>query len=85
MSYEGIGAAARQYSRELVCFTGSGTPYAGNETVVEATYQYQVAPWWTVQPDAQYVVNPGAGIPSNLSSKALKDAFVLGVRASIAF
>jgi porin len=85
VSYEGIGAAARQYSRELVYFTGSGTPYAGNETVVEATYQYQVAPWWILQPDAQYVVNPGAGIPSSLGSKPLKDAIVIGVRAVITF
>jgi porin len=85
ISYEGIGGAARQYSREFAYFTGSGTPYAGDETVVEATYQYQVAPWWTLQPDVQYVVNPGAGIPSNLSSKILKDAFVIGVRATITF
>jgi len=85
VSYEGIGSATQQYSKELVYFTGAGTPYAGNETVVEATYQYQVAPWWILQPDAQYVVNPGANIPSNLSSKPLKDAFIIGVRAIITF
>jgi porin len=85
VSYQDIGAAARRFSRELADFTGTGTPYASNETVVEATYQYQVAPWWTLQPDAQYVVNPGAGIPSNLSSAPLKNAFILGVRATIAF
>ncbi len=85
VAYEGIGAAARQYSRELVYFSGSGLPYAGNETVVEATYLYQVTPWWTLQPDAQFVINPGAGIPSNLSSKPLKDAFTIGVHAVITF
>ena len=45
VSYEGIGAVARRYSTDLVYFGGFGTPYATNETVVEATYLYQVAPW----------------------------------------
>ncbi len=85
VSYAGIGAAARQYSRELVYFTGSGTPYAGNETVLEATYQYQVAPWLVLQPDAQYVVNPGADIPSSLSTRPLKNDFIAGMRATITF
>jgi porin len=85
VSYQGVGAAARQYSRELVYFTGSGTPYAGNETVLEATYQYQVAPWLVLQPDAQYVVNPGADIASSLSTRPLKNAFIIGLRATITF
>jgi porin len=85
VSYEGIGAAARRFSSDLVAFSGAGMPYDRNETVIEATYQHQIAPWWTLQPDAQYVVNPGAGIPSTLSSKPLKDDFIVGVRAIIAF
>jgi len=85
VSYQGIGAAARQYSKNLLSFTGSGTPYAGNETVLEATYQYQVAPWLVLQPDAQYVVNPGADIASSLSTRPLKNAFIIGLRATITF
>ena len=85
VSYEGIGAAARRYSSDLVFFSGSGAPYAGNETVVEATYLYQVAPWWLLQPDAQYVVNPGAGIPPTPGGKPLQNAFIIGVRATITF
>jgi porin len=85
VSYEGIGAAARRFSNDLVFFSGSGTPYNRNETVVEATYAYQVTPWWTLQPDAQYVINPGAGIPTRASSKPLQDAFIIGVRATITF
>jgi porin len=68
-----------------VGYTGLGSPYNTNETVVEATYQYQVAPWWTLQPDLQVVVNPGAGIPSTLSRKPLNNAVVAGVRATITF
>jgi porin len=85
VSYLGISPAARRYSSEFVGFTGTGQPYASNETVFEATYSYQVAPWWTLQPDLQFVVNPGAGIPSGFSSTPLKNDIIGGVRATIVF
>jgi porin len=85
VSYEGISPVARRYSTDLVYFGELGTPYATNETVVEATYLYQAAPWLALQPDAQYVVNPGAGIPTTPGGQQLKNAFVVGVRATITF
>lgn len=85
VAYEGIGAAARRYSSDLVYFSGSGMPYARNETVLEATYEYQVAQWWVLQPDVQYVINPGAGIPPSPGARKLTDAFVIGVRATLTF
>ena len=40
-----------------------GTPYfthlADYETVVELSYKFQVAAWWTVQPSIQRVIHPG--------------------------
>ena len=48
------------------------------ETVIEATYKVQLAPWWNVQPDLQYIVTPSGVIGSH-------DALVLGVRTSVAF
>jgi porin len=53
--------------------------------VVEVTYLYQVAQWWALQPDLQFVVNPGAGIPSTYSNKLLKNAVMAGVRATVTF
>ncbi|HEX4368314.1 MAG TPA: carbohydrate porin [Rhodopila sp.] len=85
VSYLGISPVARRYSRALVAFTGTGQPYASNETVFEATYLYQVSPWLALQPDVQFVVNPGAGIPSGFSATPLKNAIVGGVRASVTF
>jgi porin len=85
VSYLGISPAARRFSSEVVAFTGTGQPYASNETVFEATYLYQVAPWWTLQPDLQIVINPGAGMPSSLSSMPLKNDVIGGVRATIVF
>jgi porin len=76
----GIGIAhvsprAAGLDRDTAAFTGSFTPIRGSETFVEATYQYQVAPWWQMQPDIQYVFNPGAGI----------NELVLGMRTNIQF
>jgi porin len=68
-----------------VSFTGVGSPYSTNETVIEATYLAQVTPWLTLQPDAQFVFNPGAGIPSSSSVRPLKDAFIVGVRVAVNF
>jgi porin len=48
------------------------------ETVIEATYKYQVAPWWSIQPDFQYIITPSAVQYSH-------NATVLGVRMNVAF
>jgi porin len=48
------------------------------ETVIEATYKVQLAPWWSVQPDFQYIVTP-SGVEGS------PNAVVLGLRTSVAF
>ena len=48
------------------------------EIVLEATYQCVIAPWCFVQPDIQYVINPGA-------TSATGNALVLGARFSVVF
>lgn len=61
-------------------------PVRGSESFVELTYQYQVAPWWSLQPDAQYVWTPGGGIPDpTRPGKRIGNAFVLGLRTNIVF
>ncbi|MGH7041658.1 MAG: carbohydrate porin [Acetobacteraceae bacterium] len=56
------------------------------ETLIEATYQFQVAPWWQVQPDIQYVINPGGGIPDpNDANRRLRNELVIGVRTTVTF
>ncbi len=55
-----------------------GSREVGYEIVIEATYAAQITPWLTVQPDAQYIIRPGA-------SGDLGNAFVLGGRASVIF
>ena len=48
------------------------------ETVIEATYKMQIAPWWNIQPDVQYIITPSAVQNS-------QNAVVLGLRTNIAF
>jgi porin len=63
---------------------GTYTPIRSGETFIEATYQYQVMPWWQVQPDFQYVFNPGAGAVDNSGNRIGNEA-IIGIRTNIAF
>ncbi|HSU99703.1 MAG TPA: carbohydrate porin [Roseiarcus sp.] len=62
------------------------TPIRGSETFLEATYQIQVQPSWVIQPDVQYVINPGMGIANpDAPAQRIKNAFVLGLRTNVNF
>ena len=61
-------------------------PVRSAETVLELSYQAQLAPWLAVQPDFQYVFRPGGGIADpNQPTRRLGDAAILGVRTAITF
>lgn len=55
-----------------------GNPPSTSETVIEATYKVNLAPFWSIEPDIQYIVNP-SGV------KGSTDAFVVGLRTTVAF
>ncbi len=62
------------------------TPIRSSETFLEATYQIQVLPWWQIQPDVQYFINPGAGIANpNEPTQRIKNELVIGLRTNITF
>lgn len=84
-AYLGISRAARQFSLDLVAFGREAAAYATNETVIEATYKAQISDWLTLQPDAQFVLNPNAHIPGPFGLKPLPNALVVGVRATVKF
>ena len=85
VSYMAISPAARRYGTDIIRYTGQGTPYAQGETVVEATYLFQANSWWTLQPDIQVVLAPGANIPSAASARPLKNAVIAGLHTAITF
>ena len=75
------------FDRDTAFFTGTPMPVRSGETFIEATYQYQATPWLQLQPDLQYVFNPGAGLqdPNTAPGQRIKNETVLGLRANIAF
>ncbi|WP_199540678.1 carbohydrate porin [Paraburkholderia kururiensis] len=85
VGYAHIGSHARGEASDAAAFT-PGTPSRSAETVVEATYQYQIAPWWQVQADFQYVFRPSGGIsnPQNTAERIGNEAIV-GLRTTVAF
>ena len=71
---------------DAVLAATSNYPIRSSEIVLEATYQAQLAPWWSIQPDFQYVINPGGGILNpNQPTKRVGDAAIFGLRTSITF
>ena len=86
-AYAHTSNAFRRLGEESIALTGSGALYANNETIIEATYLCQTAPWWSIQPDVQYVFNPGASLPPDNPgvTTAFKNALVIGVHFKIDF
>ena len=65
---------------------GNYSAIQSSETFIEATYQYQVHPWWQLQPDAQYVFKPGGGLQNPIEpSQRIKNELVLGLRTNVLF
>ena len=61
-------------------------PIRSSESFVEVTYQYQATPWWTLQPDFQYVFMPSGGIPNPLQpGKRVGNSATFGLRTNIVF
>jgi porin len=74
-----IGAACSKVSHHASQFnqTEGGQPLS-TESVLEVTYNLQLAPWWQLQPDFQYYLKPSAGVHA-------ANAAVLGLRTTITF
>jgi porin len=91
MGYGHLSGQVSAYDRDIAALahmadTSAFSPIRSGETYVEATYQYQVHPWWQIQPDVQFVINPGGGIvnPADPAHR-VGDELVMGVRTNILF
>ena len=81
-----VSGGARGLDKDTAFFTGTPYMVRGAETFVEVTYQYQAAPWLTVQPDFQYFFTPSGGIPNpNDPARRVGNEAVFGVRTNIVF
>jgi porin len=85
----GVGKVSNRTSdldRDFAVFSNSPYPIRGTETLIELTYQAQVTPWLIMQPDLQYVFNPGGGVQDpNDSSEKLHNELIAGLRAIVTF
>lgn len=70
-------AVARNGDASLEALRRAGVTPARNETNAELTYRFALADWLSVQPDVQYIVNPG-------TDQSVDDAFVIGFRFEVA-
>ncbi len=81
-----ISDTASKLDSDIIVYSGQPYPIRRFEAALELTYQAQIAPWWLVQPDAQYIFNPNGGVPDPLTPrKRVGDAAVFGVRTNITF
>ena len=87
MGFTKVSDRAADLDKDYNFYNGVAYPVRSDEAFVEVTYQYQLTPWCQLQPDFQYVFNPGGGIPNPNSSSGerVKDEAVIGLRMNIAF
>jgi porin len=87
LAYIKVSDQARGFDQDVANLNpGTFAPLRSSETVLEATYQYQLTQWWMIQADAQYTWNPGGGIVNpNDPTQKIRNEFVLGARTTINF
>ena len=85
LSYIKVGNSVHDLDLDARAFADSPYGVRTSETTLEATYQYQVTPWWQLQADAQYTFNAGAGQNPNDPTQPLRNTLVVGVRTNITF
>ena len=83
----GIGLAYTGISSEAHGFDlNSGLAVARtHEVLAEVCYTAQLKPGWTVQPDFQYIWQPGGGMPEPSGKGTVENAAVWGMRTTINF
>jgi porin len=85
MGFAQVSSQAAGLDQDTAFYSGAFNPKRTNETFIEVTYQYAVAPWLQLQPDFQYIFNPGGGIANADGTALVKDEAVIGVRTNILF
>ena len=85
-AYSKISKDAAAADWDTLLMSGSPYPIRNSEAVFEASYIWQIAPWWSIQPDIQYIVRPGGNVPHpDDASRRVGNALVLGARTTINF
>ena len=56
-----------------------------HEALLEISYTAEIKPGWTLQPDFQYIWQPGGNVPNESGNAAVANAAVVGLRTTIGF
>ena len=81
-----VSPSAAALDSDTAFFSGAWFAVRGSETFIEVTYQIQATGWWQLQPDFQYVFNPGGGVqnPNNPTQRVGNEA-IFGLRSIVTF
>jgi porin len=88
VAYSKISGDAADLDRDTQVLTPDPAyPVRDHETVIEVSYTAQVAPWWSLQPDFQYIVHPGGHVldADDPANAVAGNAVVVGLRTGITF
>jgi len=84
--YAKISDSARALDLDRIFFTGQPQPVRDYELALNLTYQAQIRPGWSIQPDLQYIIHPGGHAPDpNNPSAPIRNAIVFGARTTIVY
>jgi porin len=84
MGFTRVSPQLAGFDSDTSFFSGAYNPRRTSETYVEATYQRQLTPWLQIQPDVQFVFNPGGGIANpQTGNSRVGNELVAGLRANI--
>jgi porin len=83
-AYARVGNNARGLDQDIGFFGNFLCPVRSGETAIEMMYQAQLAPWWMLQPELQYIIRPGGGV-LNPDGSFRPNAWVIAVRSSLNF
>ena len=83
-AYARVGDNARGLDSDIGFFGNFFYPVRSGEAMVEMMYQAQLAPWWTLQPEVQYIIRPGGGV-LNSDGSFRPNAWVIAIRSALSF
>ncbi len=83
-AYARVGDNARGLDSDTGFFGGFFYPVRTGETIIEMMYTAQLTPWWTLQPEMQYIIRPGGGV-LNSDGSLRPNAWVVVIRSTLNF
>jgi porin len=83
-AYAHIGDNARGLDADTALFGNFFFPVRSSETMIEMMYQAKLRPWWTLQPELQYIIQPGGAV-LNPDGKLRPNAWVIALRSTLNF